>query len=228
MGKKAVFLVGLSLLFSPLEARCDFWGGDVIVLTQILGNAIIQLNQLRQVVSTGADTIGLMRDINRGINDSLMLMRTVYPDLDPGLYSGWEKRDQALQALQTLYGIVYPSKEAQVQQDADKGVAEAVTLNNKIYKYTTEIDELGERIKSYSHDTSPGGAQKLTAETLGVMLHVMNQSLRTQATGLKLQAQAMAIQNHKDKEESKDFLENSNSLAGAMKADSLQFSIPRF
>ncbi|MBI2712610.1 MAG: hypothetical protein HYX41_07145, partial [Bdellovibrio sp.] len=77
------------------------------------------------------------------------------------------------------------------------------------------------------HTASPGGAQKLTAETLGVMLHVMNQSLRAQATGLKLQAQALAIQNHKEKEGSRQLVADSESLSASMKSEPLNFSIPR-
>ena len=120
------------------------------------------------------------------------------------------------------------SPDARIYRDTDQQVAEAVNLNNDIYKYTTSIDELGEAIKDYSHDVSPGGAQKLTAQTLGVMLQVMNQSLRTQATGLKLQAQTMAVQNKKEKDSTKQYLETANTLRVAMKKEKIQFTAPRF
>ena len=227
MNNRLAFLIVLTAFSFPNTARCDLFGGDVAVLLNILANAVQQLAQLRSIVSNGQDALQLAKDINKGINDSLNLMKTVSPNSDAGIYSDWQKGNQSLKAVQSIYGTVAPSKEARVQQDADLSVAEAVSLNNSMYRYTAEIDEIGEQVKAASHSTSPGGAQKLTAETLGVMLHVMNQSLRAQATGLKLQAQVLAIQNRKDKEGSRQLLADADSLSTAMKTESIKFSIPR-
>jgi hypothetical protein len=103
-----------------------------------------------------------------------------------------------------------------------------VTLNNSIYSYSRDIDAIGEEIKSDSHSVSPGGAQKLTAQSLGVMLHVMNASLRAQATSLKLQAEFLALQNHKDKEASRETSEASRSLKTAIETQPPKFETPRF
>ena len=226
--KRILILFVVTLMALPFEARGDFFGGDVVVLTQILAQAIQQLIQLKQIFQEGQDSLDLIRNINRGINDSLSLIRTVYPDADPGLFREWDKIDRALQGVQGLYGTVAPSSEATIQQATDQNIAEAITLNNSIYKYTKDIDAIGESIKSYSHVVSPGGAQKLTAESLGIMLNVMNQSLRTQATGLKLQAQALALQNHKEKESTRLTIENSNALSTSMKRQDVSFQMPRF
>jgi hypothetical protein len=228
VNKRLAFFIVLTAMSFPNTARCDLFGGDVAVLVNILANAVQQLAQLRSIVSNGQDALQLAKDINKGINDSLSLMSTVSPDTAPGLYSNWQKGNQSLQAVQSIYGTVVPSKDARVQQDADLSVAEAVTLNNSIYGYTAEIDSIGEQVKASSHTASPAGAQKLTAETLGVMLHVMNQSLRAQATGLKLQAQALAIQNHKDKDGSRQLVADTDSLTTAMKTEPMKFGIPRF
>lgn len=212
----------------PFEANADLFGGDVVVLSQILIQTIQQLMQLKQIFQEGQDSLQLMRDINRGINDSLNIVRTVYPDLDPGIYRDWDRIDRALNGVQGIYGAVTPSPEATIQKDTDQNVAEAISLNNSIYKYTDSIDQIGEEIKRASHSVSPGGAEKLTAESLGVMLTVMNQSLRTQATGLKLQAQALELQNHKEKESTKRTIENASLLSGSMKAQDVSFQMPRF
>lgn len=227
MKKFASIAIAVSLMFST-PAKADLFGGDVAVLIQILSNAIKQLVELQNMVKNGHDQLDLMRNINRGINDSLNLAKTIYPNIDPGLYKDWQNVSDAIQKLETIYGIVNDSPEARIYRDTDQQVAEAVTLNNDIYKYTQNIDELGEVIKEFSHDVSPGGAQKLTAQTLGVMLQVMNQSLRTQATGLKLQAQTMAIQNKREKDSTKQYLETANTLRLAMKNEKVQFTAPRF
>jgi hypothetical protein len=218
-----------SLLITPDRlARADLFGGDVAVLSQILIQAIEQLNQMRKIFEMGSDQLGLLREINRGINDSLGLLRTTNPNSDPGIFRDWSRGSDAHRAVTDLYGEVVPSKDAPVQSTTDQSVAEAVALNNSIYDYTRDIDAIGEAIKSDSHSVSPGGAQKLTAQSLGVMLHVMNTSLRAQATSLKLQAQVLALQNHKDKEASRETAEASSALKAAVNTQTPRFETPRF
>lgn len=192
MKKLVSVLFTLQLALAP-QARADLFGGDVVVLAQILANAVQQLAQLKSILDNGKDNLSLIKDINRGINDSLNLIRTISPNSDPGLYKDWEKVSEALIKIESIYGIVIDSKDSRVQKDTDQSIAEAISLNNSIYKYTKVIDEIGELIKSQSHAVSPGGAAKLTAQSLGVMLNLQNEMLRTQATGLKLQAQALAL-----------------------------------
>lgn len=55
----------------------------------------------------------------------------------------------------------------------------------------------------------------------------MNQSLRAQASGLKLQAQAMAAQNHKDKKFSEQVRRTSGSLRHAMEKSNFALTIPK-
>lgn len=226
--KKIFVTIVLVHLFSATPSRADLWGGDLIYLSQILANAIQQLAQLRQIFNSGQDTLNMMKDINRGINDSLALIRTISPNSDPGLYRDWEKVQDALKMLEDIYGVAIPSGDFQVQRDTDQSIGEAITFNNSVYKYTKVIDEIGETIKLQSHNVSPGGAAKLTAQSLGVLLHVQNESLRAQATGLKLQAEALAIQNRKDKNRTKQMTESFENLATAMDSQHSNFTLPRF
>jgi hypothetical protein len=221
MRKLFAIIIMIGTLSLPVEsARADLFGADVAVLAQILIQTIQQLTELEQIFKNGSDQLDMMRDINRGISDSLNLMRTISPD--------WQNASQAMRVLTDVYGSVVPSKDANIQTNTDQSVAEAVALNNSIYAYSQDIDEIGEEIKSDSHMTSPGGAQKLTAESMGVMLHVMNTSLRAQATSLKLQAEVLAVQNHKDKEATRETVEASDALTTAIQNQNPQFETPRF
>lgn len=88
--KKAKRLI-LSLIISitlivPQPSRADLFGGDVAVLVQILANAVQQLAQLQQILGTGANTLGLFRDINQGIRDGLNVIHMLDPKFNPGLY----------------------------------------------------------------------------------------------------------------------------------------------
>jgi hypothetical protein len=214
--------------FAPTTARADLFGGDVVVLAQILANAVQQLIQLKQLLENGRDSLSLIKDINRGINDSLNMISTMGVNVDPGIYKNWNNLQNALQGVQQIYGAIPDSKEKTIQTHVDQNVAEAITLNNSIYNYSKDLDRVGENIKTYSHAVSPGGAQKLTAESLGVLITVMNQSLRAQATGLKLQAQALALQNAKDKEQVKHQNDTTQKLSAAMKRQETSFKMPRF
>jgi hypothetical protein len=220
-------VIGLTLVISS-KVHADLFGGDVAVLMQILANAVQQLAQLQEILGTGKDNLDLIREINRGINDSMNLARTINPDIDPGIYKDWRSIQDAIGKIESIYGTATQSPNQRVYQDTDQNVAEAVKMNNSIYDYTNEIDEIGEQIKLASHEVSPGGAQKLTAQTLGVMLHVLNQGLRTQATGLKLQAQAMAVANKKEKDSTREYLANAETLKYAMKSERAEFKAPRF
>ena len=227
--KRVISALCISLtLLQPTSARADMFGGDVAVLVQILANAVQQLAQLQQILQTGSLNLALIRDINRGINDSLGLLQTISPYTDPGLYAEWSKAQKALEGIKSIYGDVVKSQLSKSQEHTDQNIAEAIALNNAIYAYTKDIDLVGEEIKQYSHAVSPGGAQKLTAESMGVMLNVMNQNLRAQATGLKIQAQSLALQNQKDKEYVRHLLDSSQKLNVALKNQDTRFNVPRF
>lgn len=228
MKKVIAILTICVMLFGPVKAKADLFGGDVAVLTQILAQAIMQLAKLKEILNSANDQMDLIREINRGINDSLALLRTIDPNIDPGIYKDWDNAQEAIRKLESVYGIVVDSPIARVQRDADKGIAEAISFNNNYYKWTKQLDDIGELIKLESHNVSPGGAQKLTAQALGLLIQVMNQNIRAQATSMKLQAQELAIQNSKDKAETKHFLEGGSSLKKLMQTKKIAFEVPRF
>lgn len=219
-------LIFLSLISLP--ARSDMFGADVAVLGQILANAVQQLYQLKQMVQSGEDSLDLMRDINRGINDSLELVDSISPFLDPGLYKDLRKLTDVIRHINTIYGEVARSPDAQVQRDTDSVVAESITMNNELYDYTKQLDQIAERIKSFSHDASPGGATKLTAQSLAVVVQALNQQMRAQGQIMKLQAQGLAVQNKREKDQTRNYLDQTNVLRNAMKQNQPTFEFPRF
>jgi len=224
-----VIAIAVAMVFGPAHhARADLFGGDVVVLTQILTQAIMQLAKLREILGTAQANIDLVREINRGINDSLALLKVINPNLDPGLYREWETVDESIRRLTDLYGVVPVSPESRVQKDTDQGVAEAIAFNNGFYKYSETNDGIGESIKDYSHQVSPGGAAKLSAQALAHVIQILNQNLRAEATSLKLQAQQLALENRRDKEATRHHLENATQLKTAMKRERVRFDLPRF
>jgi uncharacterized protein YoxC len=202
---RALALIFGIIFTNPFAAKADMFGADVAVLAQILQNAVLQLAQLKSLLQSGQDT-----------------------RIDPGLYRELKNVDQALAGVEKTYGRPVDSPLAPVQRNTDQTVAEAISFNNEINEYTAKLDRIGEEIKSYSHAVSPGGAAKLTAESMGVVIHVMNQQMRATGQGLKLQAQAMAIQNKKEKDQTQQYLNESQNLKNRMTAINPTFEVPRF
>ena len=220
-------IVGVLLTISP-SVHADMFGGDIAVLVQILTENIKQLVELENILQNGRQNIDLIRDINRGINDSLGLIRTISPYVNPGQYAELKKVEDVLRKFGVVFGTIVDSPDAPAQQSVDTAVAEAITMNNAIFDYAKQIDDIGEQIKTQSHSVSPGGATKLTAESLGVMLHVMNQQLRAEGTLLKLQAQGLAQTNKREKDHTAEYLRSADAVSSALRNSNPTFERPRF
>ena len=207
-------LLAFCLTFA-VPAQADFWGGDLPLLAQILSTTIQQLAQLQSILGTGKDTLGLLRDINRGLRDALDIMQTANTTLKPGALSDLNNLQLVLSKIQDLYGRIPNTSEAKMQTMTDQTVAEAIDLHNEAFKYADRIDPEAERIKDYAHLVNPQGAGKLTAESIGVMIHVLNQILRTNAAILKLQSEQLALTNRRGKMQSEQFKAQYEQLGNA-------------
>src|SRR5271156_4994243 len=101
----AIASFSFCLLLSK-SAHADMFGGDVVVLTQILAQTIQELTQLQQIFSAGKDTLGLLQDINSGVRDGLAVIQIINPKFNPGIYGDVTQADQVLKIIQDLYGQI--------------------------------------------------------------------------------------------------------------------------
>ena len=200
-----VTAIVIATLLIAKPARADFWGGDLPLLAQILANSIQQLAKLQSILGTGQDTLGLLREVNRGLRDAVQLIRTANQTLKPGALSDLGDLDQVLSKVEQLYGRVPNTSEKNLQLLTDRSVAEAIDLHNEAFKYADRLDPEAERIKDYAQVVNPVGAAKVTVQSLGMMIHVLNQILRTNAAMLKLQSENLALQNRRGKLDSEQF-----------------------
>lgn len=203
--------------FLPVpQARADFFGGDLPLLAEIVVTTLQQLSQLRDILSNGQDTLGLLRDVNQGIRDAMGIMRTMNQSIQPGVLFQYQTPDEMRRAIETLYGTVPATAEARTQDFTDQSVSEAILLHNQAFEYANRIDPEAERIKDYSRGVSPIGAGRLTAQSLGVLIHVSNQILRTNAAMLKIMSENLALQNRHSKVGSAQFKMQYDGLSEAM------------
>ena len=212
-------IIAISLCFTlilPKPAKADLFGGDVAVLVQILAQTIKQLYELQRIVSTGQDTLSLMRDINRGIRDGLAIIRIVNPKFNPGLYGGLETIDQVQRAIEDLYGAIPQTSEYRLQEAQDKSVSESIAMNGTLFQYADSVDEETKRIIAHAQKVSPQGAGKLTAESLAVLIGVTTQVLRTNSMMLKMMGQNMALSNRKEKLQATQFKAQYEGISNAL------------
>lgn len=215
--KKKIVAVFLALtLIVPRPAKADLFGGDVAVLVQILAQAIQQLYQLKQIFGTAQDTLGLMRDINRGIRDGLAVIRIINPKFNPGLYGGLETADQVQRAIEDLYGAIPQTSEYRLQEAQDKSVAESISMNGTLFQYADNVDDEAKRIIAHSQSTNPQGSAKLTNQALAVLIGVTTQVLRTNSMMLKMMGQNMALSNRKEKLQATQFKTQYEGISNAL------------
>jgi hypothetical protein len=202
------FLFGILLLISismPRNANADLFGGDVVVLTKILIQAIQQLEQLRLIYQTGRDSHNLMRDLNSGIRHGLEIIRILNPRFDPGIYGGLDNAASVQRAIEDLYGMIPQTSEARLQEVQDRSASESIAMNGSLFRYADDVDLEAKRIIAHAQDVSPQGAAKLTAESIAILIGVSTQVLRTNSMMLKMMGQNMALSNRKEKLQASQF-----------------------
>lgn len=202
MKKVKTLLLALVLSFTlmvPQTARADLFGGDVVVLTKILIQAIQQLQQLRMIFQNGKDTLSLMREINQGIRNGLEIIRILNPRFNPGIFGSLESAESVQRAIEELYGTIPQTGEYRLQEAQDRSASESIAMNGTLFQYADDVDLEAKRIIAHAQDVNPQGAAKLTAESLAILIGVSTQVLRTNSMMLKMMGQNMALSNRKEK-----------------------------
>ena len=203
-------------LVTPIHvARADFWGGDIPLLAQIVANTLQELIQLRSILSTGDDTLGLLREVNEGIHQAMDMIQTMNRTFQPGVLSQYRTPEEILRAIEGMYGAIPNTSDAKMEGMTDQSVAEAIALHNQAFEYANLVDPEAEKIKDYARQVSPTGAARLTAQSLGVLIHVTNQVLRTNAAMLKMMSENLALQNRREKVNSEHFKMQYDGLSSA-------------
>jgi hypothetical protein len=211
-----LFFISISMMFSS-SSRADFWGGDLPLLAEIVTNTAQELIQLENILGSARDSYSFLKDINEGAKEAMGIMRTLNNTMHAGVLSQYNNPDDILRAIQDIYGMIPETGDAKLEALNDQSVAEAVTLHNQAFQYADLIDPEAERIKDYAQKVSPTGAAKLTAQSLGVLIHVTNQVLRTNAAMLKIMSENLALQNRRTKAESVQFKSEYEGLSDSIR-----------
>lgn len=216
MFKRIICAFLLSTAIYGKSARADMFGGDVVILAQILSNAVQQLIQLQSILSTGNDTFGLLREINSGVRNGLTTIQYINPKSNPGLYGNLRTADEVMTAISSLYGRIPVTAESKLQSLQDRSVAESIAMNSAMFQFADQVDLESKRIFNHSQVVSPQGAGKLTAQSIAVLIGVSSQVLRSNSMILKMMGQNLALENKRDKIESSQFKSQYDGLSSAL------------
>jgi hypothetical protein len=225
--KRIICTIPLFTLAISQPARADLFGGDVVVLSQILIQSIQTVLQLRTILATGTDTLDLLRDVNSGIRTGLDTIRIINPKFNPGVYGNLSDTDSVLAAVQNIYGTVPHGMDENLMTAQDQSVAETISMNRNLYDYADDVDRERDRIIYHAAVVSPQGAGKLQGQALGVLIGVSTQILRTQSQLLKLTAQNMAMQNRREKLSTESFQQNYDGLSKGFSQLPEKVDLPR-
>ena len=223
--KKYLITFLLQFYISPAFA---FWGGDLIYLSKILQQSIYQLEQLQKITGTNKETLKILKDTNRGLHEAMYVGDTINRTLKAGTFSKLRNVNESIHAVQRLYGRIPKTSEAEIQKKTDLTIAESLHLHSEAFRYATRTDREAQKMKLYAHRASQAGATKTILESQAVMIHILNQILRTNATLLKIQTQRLALKNKSDKLHSRQFQVQYSELGEAFKNLSSNYTLTSF
>lgn len=216
--KNTFYALILSSLFTPTTAYCDTFGGDLLFLAQIVTNTLEQLQKMQALIGKYDEQLKFVRDLNAGVKEVISIHDTVKYNLKPGVFSDLNSIQSTLSTVEDLYGRIPKTNDASRQKAADQTVAEGIKSHNDAYQYADAVDSEADRIKSSARTASPQAAQKLTAQSMGAVLQVMNQLLRTNASMLKVHSEELALKNRREKLESENSLTQYSGVANTLSA----------
>lgn len=225
--KVAFLFILLVWTTKPTNAYADFWGGDLPLLAQIVSNTLQQITKLSNILGKGQETLDYFKEINRGVREAMQIARTMNTVLQPGILSDLNKTQDVLAALEDLYGRIPNTKQSKMQSSLDQSAAEAIQTTNDVYRYADKVDPEAEKIKDYAQVVNPLGAGRLTAQAVGVLIHVMNQVLRTNGQMLKLQGEQLALANKREKLTSEQFRLQYDGLSKAFSELNSDYKLSR-
>lgn len=215
--KQFLSLVICLTLLLPQPARADFWGGDIPLLIKIVATSLEQLLVLKQIFKNGADSLGLMKEINQGIRNGLAVIQIINPKFNPGLYGSLETSEQVMAAITDLYGKIPQTSEYRLQEAQDRSVSESIAMNGTLFRYADDVDAETKRIIAHAEIVNPQGAAKLTAQSIAILIGVSTQVLRTNSMMLKMMGENMALSNRKEKLQSQQFRTQYDGISNALK-----------
>lgn len=213
-------VIASTVLALQRPARADLFGGDVVVLTQILAQVINQVRQLQEVIGRARETVSILDEMNRGVKEVLRLAETAHVPLPRGVYDQAKAIDQATVEARKLYGTVGDKAPSYTKTQYQSGV-ESLFLSQDAFEFSRFLDTQGSQITSSSLVASQATATRLTAQSLGVLLHAISHTNRIEAKQLELSSSKQIEDAAKEDAQFSSFVETHDSIEKDMRVPGL-------
>lgn len=224
----STLLCGTLTLSVPARAFWDPTGpAQVMYLTKILLENYKRFKQLQGMIRDAKDHRQYVRWINEGLNNATGLLR-ILPIEDERILGELQNFQQAVQAINELYGIIPDSKEALMHRLHDQAIAESLKVINKSRTYATKQEENAIRVFHEGSNASPKGAARMTAQTSAQILHTLNQILKVNGQLLKITSANLAYQNKVGKQSVNNYQKLGHDIKDSFAHFEGEFTMPRF
>lgn len=178
-------LVAAEVLVAPPKRVHAAWGAELPILINILTQAITQVRNLQLIIGTTRDTVSLLQEMNRGVREVLRLAQTAHVPLPPQVYEMANTIEAATREAESVYGVLSGATPAHTRNTYQSGT-EGLFLSQDAFRYSSTLDQAGERIKESAIVASQASATRLTAESMGVLIHAVSHGNRLSAKGLEI------------------------------------------
>ena len=205
-----------TLLIQTRDGYCLF-GEDIPFLIQIITQAIAQVKELQSIIGSAQETASVLEEMNRGVKDVLVLANTAHVPLPPQVYENAKQIDAATQLASSLYGNVSDHAPAYTRTQYQSGV-EGLFLSEDALSYSSFLDDQGTSVKNAATAANQATATRLSAETLGVLLHAVSHENRLQAKQLEIQSTNRIEDSAKEQEKLESFTATQDAIEQDMRA----------
>ena len=202
-------------LFVVRTGRCMF-GEDIPFLIQIITQAIAQVRELQSIIGSAQETVGLLEEMNRGVKDVLQLAGTAHLPLPSQVYENARQIDSATQTAQSLFGGISVHSPDFFKTQYQSGV-EGLYLSQDAFQYSGFLDRQGTRVKESAVLASQATATRLSAETLGVLLHAVSHQSRIEAKSLEIASSTRIEASSREESQFQSFNETHEAIEKDMK-----------
>ncbi|MCM0606268.1 MAG: hypothetical protein KA715_09270 [Xanthomonadaceae bacterium] len=213
-----IFMSGF--LIKPQEVRADFFGMDIPILINILTQTISQVQAISQMLGKAKETVSILEEMNRGVKEVLNLAETAHISLPPQVYEGAKQIDRAVWEARRVYGEVSERSPKVTQNNYRTGV-EGLFLSQDAFDYSNFLDEKGNKVKTAALVASQVSATRLTAETMGVLLHAVSHGNRLEAKQLEISSTKKIQDSTKENAEFESFVETHSLIDRDMKRNGM-------
>ncbi len=230
MRKKLLIVIVIGSLLSPVRSFAFSDGSGWVqigYLIKILEESIRRYYQLQQMIQSSRDAQEFMREINRGLDDSVRLLSAL-PIRDEKILGQLKTFQTSIDEVQKIYGMIPKSPDEIVQKTNDLAVAESLKMATNANEYAEKQEVNATMIESRSWEMSPKGAMRMQAQVSSQILLTLNQILKMNSQLLKMQSAQFATQNREEKQDVLRFQRFSRDVASTSKSFSGDLTLPKF